>query len=118
MHKKLTWNLSVLEHLKQFNENNKPIKLFENVKLDDIKNNSDLHDFIKEVFIQFSKYYQCETIKMNYNEIGLEKSKENIDQIDDDQLIFDYRICLEKKKNKIPDTETDKNLFYMFDNEE
>ena len=55
---------------------------------------------------------------MNYNEIGLEKSKENIDQIDDDQLIFDYRICLEKKKNKIPDTETDKNLFYMFDNEE
>ena len=64
MYKIIPWNLSVLEHLKEFNDNNIKIKKIEIVKLEDIKKNKELNDFIKEVFYQFSKLYKVDEIKI------------------------------------------------------
>ena len=115
MHNKFIWNLSVLEHIKQFKENNKPKEFFETFTLDEIKNKEDLNDFIKEVFILFAKFYECDKITIEYNRLGFDKSKESQYQIGENQILIDYNIGLEKRRIKVPDTETDKKLLYLFE---
>ena len=115
MYKKIPWNLSVLEHLKQFNENNIKINKMEFVKIEDIKKNKDLNDFIKEVFIQFSKFYKVNEIKINYNKMGSEKSKSDLINLDDKQFLIDYTSILKRNVIRQPDTETDKRFLYLFD---
>ena len=114
MYKSFPWNLSVLEHLKEFNKNNMKINKIEFVKIEDIKNNKDLNDFIKEVFFQFFKLYKTNVIKVNYNKMGSEKSNDDLISLDDKQLLIDYNTCLERNIIREPDTETDKRFLYLF----
>ena len=114
MHKTIPWNLSVLEHLKEFNKNNIKIKRIEFVKIEDIKNNKDLNDFIKEVFLQFFKLYKTNEIQINYNKMCSEKHKDDLINLDGEQLLIDYNTCLERNIIKEPDTETDKRFLYLF----
>ena len=114
MHKKIPWNLSVLEHLKEFNKNNIKIKKIEFAKIEDIKNNKDLNDFIKEVFYQFSKLYKVDEIKIDYNKMGYAKSKNDLINLDDKQLFINYSACLERNTIKEPDSEFDKRFLYLY----
>lgn len=116
MYKKFPWNLSVLEHLKQFNKNNKPINKVEFVKIDDIKNNKELNDFIKNVFVQFCEFYDIDVVKIKYNKMISEKSKFDFIELDDEEkILIDYSVCLERNIARKPDTETDKRYLYLFD---
>ena len=114
MYKKIPWNLSVLEHLKEFNDNNIKIKKIEIVKLEDIKNNKELNDFIKEVFYQFSKLYKVDEIKIDYNKMGSSKSKGDLINLDSKQLLINYSACLERNIIKEPDSEIDKRFLYLY----
>ena len=114
MYKIIPWNLSVLEHLKEFNDNNIKIKKIEIVKLEDIKNNKELNDFIKEVFYQFSKLYKVDEIKIDYNKMGSAKSKDDLINLDSKQLLINYSACLERNIIKEPDSEIDKRFLYLY----
>ena len=108
MHDKSTWNLSVLEHLKEFNKNNKAILKVHDENLDNILKNKNLSNFIKDIFIQFNKYYECNGImKFDYSVLGdSEKSIEDLYFIEKGCFLFDYEVYLEKTKITIPDTGT------------
>ena len=114
MYKTISWNVSVLEHLKQFNKNNIKVNIIEFVKIDDIKKNEDLNDFIKEVFIHFSKFYKVNDFKINYNMMGSQKVKSDLINLDDNQFLIDYTSSLKRNINRQPDTETDKRFLYLF----
>lgn len=116
MFKKNSWNISVLEHLKLFNDKNKKEKdNIEHYSLDFIKNNKDLNDFIKEVMILFSNFFDIEEVKIDYSRTGSEKSRDNLDINDDDGISIDYGTSLRRDIIKKPDTETDKRYLYLFD---
>ena len=108
MHDKSTWNLSVLEHLKEFNKNNKAILKVHDENLDNILKNKNLSNFIKDIFIQFNKYYECNGImKFDYSVLGdSEKLIEDLYFIEKGCFLFDYEVYLEKTKITIPDTGT------------
>ena len=108
MHDKSTWKLSVLEHLKEFNKNNKAILKVHDENLDNILKNKNLSNFIKDIFIQFNKYYECNGImKFDYSVLGdSEKLIEDLYFIEKGCFLFDYEVYLEKTKITIPDTGT------------
>ena len=108
MHDKSTWNLSVLEHLKEFNKNNKAILKVHDENLDNILKNKNLSNFIKEIFIQFNKYYECNGfMKFDYSVLSdSEKLIEDLYFIEKGCFLFDYEVYLEKTKITIPDTGT------------
>lgn len=116
MYKKIAWNLTVLGNLKQLNENNKTINKVEYDKINDIKNNKELNDFIKNVFAQFCDAYGIDVVKINYNKMISEKSRFDLIDIDDNEkILIDFSTCLERKIIKMPDTETDKRYLYLLD---
>ena len=108
MHDKSTWKLSVLEHLKEFNKNNKAILKVHDENLENILKNKNLSNFIKDIFIQFNKYYECNGImKFDYSVLGdSEKLIEDLYFIEKGCFLFDYEVYLEKTKITIPDTGT------------
>ena len=115
MYNKKTWDLSVCEHLKQFNMKNKKINKAYEVDIDDVKQNEDFNDFIKEIFIKINKYYKLDNqITFNFKEVGSEKSKDNISFAKSDKLLFDFSVCLTNRRVTIPDTETDSRLLRYF----
>ena len=115
MHDKSTWNLSVLEHLKQFKKNNKYISEEKEVKLNDIIKSKTMSEFIKDILIQFNKFYKCnDIILFNYGVSGSCK-KANEDYIANDVLVFDYGDYLENTIINVPDTETDKKILHLFE---
>jgi len=117
MHDKSTWNLSVLEHLNQFKKNNKYISESKEVKLNDIIKNKTMSEFIKDILIQFNQLYKCnDIILFNYGVSGsCKKANEDLDNIGDDVLVFDYGDYLENTIINVPDTETDKKILYLFE---
>ena len=108
MHDKSTWKLSVLEHLKEFNKNNKAILKVHDENLDNILKNKNLSNFIKDIFIQFNKYYECNGImKFDYSVLGdSEKLIEDLYFIEKGCFLFDYEVYLEKTKITISETGT------------
>ena len=114
MFTKSSWDISVLEHLKQFNQNNKLINKNEYYSINDIKENKVFNDFIKEVFILFGQSYKIDKIKINYNKMGSEKSKDNLSDLDGDRILVDYRTVLTQNIIRKPDTKTDRRYLYLF----
>ena len=112
-----TWNLSVLEHLKQFNKNNKTISKTEEIKINDIIKNNKMSDFIKDIFIQFNQHYECNDILLfNYSVSGSSKKpNEDLYYIKKDVFLFDYGVYSENTIINVPDTETDKNILHLFE---
>ena len=117
MHDKSTWNLSVLEHLKQFKKNNKFISKEKEVKLDDIIKSKTMSEFIKDIIIQFNQLYKCnDIILFNYGVSGsCKKSNEDLDYIENDVIVFDYGDYLENTIINVPDTETNKKILHLFE---
>ena len=117
MHDKSTWNLSVLEHLKQFKKNNKYISEEKEVKLNDIIKSKTMSEFIKDILIQFNLSYKCNDIMLfNYGVSGsCKKANEDLDNISNDVLVFDYGDYLENTIINVPDTETDKKILHLFE---
>ena len=117
MHDKSTWNLSVLEHLKQFKKNNKYISEEKEVKLNDIIKSKTVSEFIKDIIIQYNKFYKCnDIIHFNYGVSGsCKKANEDLDNISNDVLVFDYGDYLENTIINVPDTETDKKILHLFE---
>ena len=117
MHDKSTWNLSVLEHLKQFKKNNKYISEEKEVKLNDIIKSKTMSEFIKDIIIQFNLRYKCnDIIHFNYGVSGsCKKANEDLDNISNDVLVFDYGDYLENTIINVPDTETDKKILHLFE---
>ena len=117
MHDKSTWNLSVLEHLKQFKKNNKYISEEKEVKLNDIIKSKTMSEFIKDIIIQFNQCYKCnDIIHFNYGVSGsCKKANEDLDNISNDVLVFDYGDYLENTIINVPDTETDKKILHLFE---
>ena len=109
-----TWTLSVLEHLDQFNENNKSISEIKQLSIEEINKNEKIDDFMKQIFIQFNKFYKCnDEIILNYT-TSAERSNDISDNIPDDELIFDYNVGVEIDRIKFPDTETIEVLFNKY----
>ena len=113
-HNKLTWNLSVLEHLKLFSKNNKPSLENKSEKLENIIKNKTLSKFIKNIFSQFNKYYKCDGVfDFDYNIFISKKSNEDPYPIGKDSLLFDYSVYLENTIITAPDTGTIKNVQHL-----
>ena len=117
MHDKSTWNLSVLEHLKQFKKNNKFISKEKEVKLDDIIKSKTMSEFIKDIIIQFNQLYKCnDIILFNYGVSGsCKNANEDLDYIGNDVIVFDYGDYLENTIINVPDTETNKKILHLFE---
>ena len=114
MYDKSTWELSILEHLEQFNENNKSKHKIEQINIEQIKKNEKIDNFMKEIFIQFNNFYKCnDKISLNYT-TSAERSNDIIDNTPKNELIFDYNDFVENNKIIIPDTETNEKQFYKY----
>ena len=116
MYQSSTWNMTISDHLQEFNENNHGIKKIVGVNIEEIKNNEKMNNFIKDIFIIFNKFYKCgNNIMVKYNTVGSEQSKEELNFIDDNKILLNYKTVLETTKINIPDTEIDKNLIKIFE---
>ena len=115
MYDESTWELSILEHLQQFNENNKSKHKIEQINIEEIKKkNKKIDDFIKQVFIQFNKSYKCnDQITLNYA-ISAERSNYILDNTPNNELIFDFNDYVENNRIIMPDTETNEKQFYKY----
>ena len=112
-----TWKLSVKDHLEIFNKNNIPKIMNKTYNLNEIKGNSTMNNFLKDLFIQYTIFYKLKSINLYYHEtlLGSGKSDENNNSMNNDEFFLDYSICLQNTKVNVPDTETDKKLFYLFE---
>ena len=116
MHDISTWNLSVLEHFKQFNKNNKTFSKTEEVKINDIIKSKKMSDFIKDIFIQFNQHYECNDILLfNYSVSGSPKPNKDLYYTKKDVFVLDYSVYSENTIINVPDTETDKNILHLFE---
>ena len=114
MYDKSTWTLSVLEHLERFNENNKSKQKIEQISIEEINKNERIDDFMKQIFIQFNKFYKCnDQITLNYA-ISAERTNYFFDNTPNNELIFDYNDFVENNRIIIPDTETNEKQFYKY----
>ena len=62
----------------------------------------------------FCDFFDIEEVKIDYNWMGSEKSRGNLN-INDDGILLDYGTSLRRNIIKKSDTETDKRYLYLFD---
>ena len=76
-----------------------------------------MSEFIKDIIIQYNKFYKCnDIIHFNYGVSGsCKKVNEDLDNISNDVLVFDYGDYLENTIINVPDTETDKKILHLFE---
>ena len=110
-----SWKKSILDHFEDFNGNNRPSNEIIQLSIDEVNNKYNIDYFLKQICIQFNKFYKCN------NEIILDFStsveRPNYiydDNIPNNELVFDYNICVETNKVEIPDTETNEKDFYKY----
>ena len=106
-----TWKSSVKEHLIEFNKNNifEPKIIIYSLK--EIQDSKKMNNFIKEIIIQFNKFYKCnDQIKFNFKEFGSQKSKDNSVN-NQNEFELDFTIYVERNRINIPDTETNMRAF-------
>ena len=107
---------TLYKHLEKFNENN---KCFQDKKksLEELKNDKNINDFIKDIINRFNNYYECENqIDLNFKEYGIENSNDHLKFMEEnDEEILDYNVYIETSKVTIPDTETAKHLIDKFE---
>ena len=59
MFKPSTWNLTIVEHLKKFNENNIDKKETRLIKIDDLMKDTNIFDFLKKIFKEIDESLKC-----------------------------------------------------------
>jgi len=109
-----SWKKSILDHLEDFNENNRPSNEIIQLSIDEVNNKYNLDDFLKQICIQFNKFYKCNNqIVLNFS-TSAERSNYIYDNIPNNELVLDYNLCVETNKIEIPDTETNEIDFYKY----
>ena len=117
MFKFSTWKLSIEDHLQKFNQNNQEKNETQIIKMDNLMDDIDVCDFIKNILKEINDCLECNgeikfdlnfytsyrAIEYNYKEIN----KPGI-------LLFDYSEYKEITPIIRPDTEFDQSLFYKF----
>ena len=109
-----SWKKSILDHLEDFNGNNRPLNEIIQLSIDEVNNKYNLDDFLKQICFQFNKFYKCNNqIVLNFS-TSAERSNYIYDNIPNNDLVLDYNLCVETNKVEIPDTETNENGFYKY----
>ena len=75
------WKKSILDHLEDFNGNNRPSNEFIQLSIDEINNKYNIDYFLKQICIQFNKFYKCNNqIVLNFS-TSAERSNDIYDNI-------------------------------------
>ena len=113
-----TWRLSVLSHLEEFNNNNnKKTSGKKLLTINEIINDKNMNKYLKDLFYQYNKFYKCNNkIQLNYGCFGSQRFNDySISISEKKELVLDYSTYSETTIITIPDTETNKKFFHIFE---